>query len=346
MTDKFQWKRGSYQNPLYIFYQDDSGAFSPENFQYSTGTVQRPAFVITLDGSGNQIFPVPEAPSDSVVYGRKNGAWVNIDTGDDTRYVNTAGDTMTGALVMPAGSVTAASLAVNDAGTGLFSNTSGSLSVSTGGDERIRLASARMLLSTGNTGASKDPTELLHLYGLGTNARMLLEAEASATVDARRYSTDATGPLQVQRKARGTIASPTVVASGDATGSFQFNGYDGAAFKETALISTSVTSATPSSTTMTGRMMFNLTNSGITRTEVARLEVATGFSMFGANPVIDQNRHFRRRSYTFATLPAASVLGSAQISDGAAAPIWSAAAAGGGTLLTPVYTDGTTWRNG
>lgn len=53
-------------------------------------------------------------------------------------------------------------------------------------------------------------------------------------------------------------------------------------------------------------------------------------------------------TYTFATLPAAAtnkgVL--AVISDGAASPVFSAAAAGGGSLNTAVYSDGTTWRNG
>lgn len=53
-------------------------------------------------------------------------------------------------------------------------------------------------------------------------------------------------------------------------------------------------------------------------------------------------------SYTFATLPAAASSSGMRtfISDGAATPTFTAAAAGGGTLFTPVYSDGTTWRNG
>jgi hypothetical protein len=54
-------------------------------------------------------------------------------------------------------------------------------------------------------------------------------------------------------------------------------------------------------------------------------------------------------TFTYATLPSASTAGAgarAIISDGAASPTFTAAAAGSGSLYTPVYSDGTTWRNG
>lgn len=54
-------------------------------------------------------------------------------------------------------------------------------------------------------------------------------------------------------------------------------------------------------------------------------------------------------SYAFASLPAAAAGLKGMrtyITDGAATPALGAAAAGGGTLFTPVYCDGTTWRNG
>jgi len=52
---------------------------------------------------------------------------------------------------------------------------------------------------------------------------------------------------------------------------------------------------------------------------------------------------------TFGALPTAASAGAgarSYITDGVASPVFSAAAAGGGTLGTPVYSDGTTWRNG
>lgn len=51
--------------------------------------------------------------------------------------------------------------------------------------------------------------------------------------------------------------------------------------------------------------------------EVASFSANSGLSLFGANPVIDQNRHHRLRSYTVATLPSASVAGQMiRVSDG------------------------------
>ena len=54
------------------------------------------------------------------------------------------------------------------------------------------------------------------------------------------------------------------------------------------------------------------------------------------------------KNYTFATLPSASTNRGARayITDGAASPVWNAAAAGGGTTITPVFSNGTTWVNG
>lgn len=54
------------------------------------------------------------------------------------------------------------------------------------------------------------------------------------------------------------------------------------------------------------------------------------------------------KSYTFATLPSASANKGARayITDGAASPVWNAAAAGGGTVVTAVFSNGTSWVNG
>lgn len=66
-----------------------------------------------------------------------------------------------------------------------------------------------------------------------------------------------------------------------------------------------------------------------------------------ANVIADTNGIIRRRVYTFGTLPAAGTAGrQAQISDGAAVPVFGAAAAGGGALQTPVYDTGAAWNNG
>ena len=69
-----------------------------------------------------------------------------------------------------------------------------------------------------------------------------------------------------------------------------------------------------------------------TRSEMARLDHANGLSMFGANPVIDQNRHLRLRAYTIAGLPLASPAGQM---------VYCSDLGGGGGQLN---SDGTNWR--
>ncbi|MEI9902634.1 MAG: hypothetical protein WDN06_00580 [Asticcacaulis sp.] len=55
-----------------------------------------------------------------------------------------------------------------------------------------------------------------------------------------------------------------------------------------------VIEAAPSATAMGSQLSISLCQLGsTTRSEVVRLEYATGLSMYGANPVIDQNRNLR-----------------------------------------------------
>ncbi len=72
---------------------------------------------------------------------------------------------------------------------------------------------------------------------------------------------------------------------------------------------------------------------------------ATSFYANGQLSVDTANNHFTN-SYTVATLPAATANKRSMVTDSAAAPVFSAAVAGGGTLRVPVYADGATWRNG
>jgi hypothetical protein len=66
--------------------------------------------------------------------------------------------------------------------------------------------------------------------------------------------------------------------------------------------------------------------------EAFRIATASGLSMFGANPVIDQNRHFRLRVYTIGTLPSAVTVGQM---------IWCSDLGGGAGQLNA---DGSSWR--
>lgn len=68
----------------------------------------------------------------------------------------------------------------------------------------------------------------------------------------------------------------------------------------------------------------------------------------GSDIIIDTDRLLCRRPYTFGTLPSAVGRGgrTAFITDGAAAPVWGANAAGGGAVTTMVSSNGANWLNG
>lgn len=134
-------------------------------------------------------------------------------------------------------------------------------------------------------------------------------------------------------RARGTDTSPTGVASGDSVGLFIFNAYDGVStYRTCASFAATIIEPTPGPTAMGARLVFSVAAlGGVGATEVARYEVGTGISMFGANPVIDNNRIHRPRSYTVGTLPSVITTGIIHVSDD-----------GGGSTLA--FSDGTNWR--
>jgi hypothetical protein len=157
----------------------------------------------------------------------------------------------------------------------------------------------------------------------GGNATIEAAGETGAIVFATRYSSDATAPAVFTSKCRGTAAAPAAVAQNDVAGEYRMRAaYSAApAFRYALALRGVITEPTPSSGKMGARLEIHVTALGATGyTEVARLEHASGLSMFGANPVIDQNRHHRLRAYTVATLPAAatSPQGLIYVSDGTA----------------------------
>lgn len=72
-----------------------------------------------------------------------------------------------------------------------------------------------------NTGSNTIPTELTVVSTSASDPRGIMSAQ---------YSTDAIGARIHFRKARGTMASPTTVVTGDVLGRLRFSGYDGSNF--------------------------------------------------------------------------------------------------------------------
>lgn len=101
--------------------------------------------------------------------------------------------------------------------------------------------------------------------------------------------------------------------------------------------------------TIAGDGTLSLTTANITGAGGAPLASPTFTGTVTAAAVTINGNFILNSSYAFASLPAAAAGLKGMrtyITDGAATPALGAAAAGGGTLFTPVYCDGTTWRNG
>lgn len=156
-----------------------------------------------------------------------------------------------------------------------------------------------------------------------------------------RYTTNTNSPQMDFRKARGTPASPVAVLKNDFPGNFRMFGYGGSTFIQCAGFTFRIIEPTPSQTAMGAQFTLTLKpiSQNVVPQETLRAEFDTGLSMFGANPVIDQNRVFRLRPYTVATLPA-GVDGSLAFVTDALTPAALTLVVAGGIRHTPVFYDG------
>ena len=90
-------------------------------------------------------------------------------------------------------------------------------------------STALVLTSAGNLGIGVSPSVAFQLDRASGDARMLLRGDTAARINIRRYGDNINGAESSFEKARGTIASPTVVQNGDQIGVFSFLGYSAAA---------------------------------------------------------------------------------------------------------------------
>jgi hypothetical protein len=183
--------------------------------------------------------------------------------------------------VFPAGTVSAPSITfVGDTNTGIYSPAADTIAFTEGGVEAARFD------SSGNLGlGTATPANKLDIYSAtAVSSRLYSDATPSQIIS--RASTD-TGAPQIQLyKYRGTQASPTVVASGDAIARLQFFGYDGAALRAAAEIRSEV-DGTPGSSDMPGRLLFYTTADGsASLTERVRINNAGTVSIGNNSPVV------------------------------------------------------------
>lgn len=179
-------------------------------------------------------------------------------------------------------------------------------------------------------------------------------ADAESSVNAASFlstrvsNTAGIAPSNTLRRGRGTaVGSPSTVAQNDELGRFAFSGYSGSAYTVGTVIIGTVIEPTPGAAAFGTRTAFWQCPTGsATVSELFRLEHATGASMFGANPVIDNNRLHRFRVYTVATLPAAGTAGRRAAVSDATAPTYLGALVGGGAVSCSVHDNGAAWVSG
>lgn len=182
---------------------------------------------------------------------------MNIGSGKKLKLVGDVIDTNGNELLK----VTATASAVNELTlTNAATGNNPSLSA-TGNDTNIGITLTPK--GTGGVGIGTTATVPLQVYN-ATSAAIQVDGDVSSVIRATRYSTDATaGTFQI-RKARGTFASPTTVASGDSAGNLTFSAYGGTNYRAVGLINSVVETYT-SDTNISSYLTFQ-TNSGSTAT--------------------------------------------------------------------------------
>lgn len=152
-------------------------------------------------------------------------------------------------------------------------------------------------IANGNTGTTTDivtinnsgyvgigtssPTNILNIYN-AAGAVVELQSESASVFRAVRFSSDTVAPVFQTRKARGTLASPAAVSSGDASLVITALAYGGTNYRGVAQIQGVVDTYT-SDTNISGYLSF-LTNAGSTAvTERMRLTAAGSLGIGNTN---------------------------------------------------------------
>jgi hypothetical protein len=163
--------------------------------------------------------------------------------------------TFTASPVLNGAYIDAVSIGATTPGTGAFTTLSatGNLTIDTN-TLFVDASNNRVGIGTAS------PASKLHLYDATFN-EILVQGDATTSIIAARYSTDASNPAIALRKSRGTTASPTAVASSDTLGQLIFQGYGGTNTRNLASIQGTVGTYT-SDTNISSILTFATSTSG------------------------------------------------------------------------------------
>jgi hypothetical protein len=168
-----------------------------------------------------------------------NGVTSAIQTQLNARVLK-AGDTMTGALILPAGTDIAPSLGVGDTDVGLYSGAANTLNFTTAGVERMKITdTGRVSIGTNVIGPAGlldvvhggTPTNVtFNLFSLSTNNAVNIQHNNANTIFASRSnnaSSESAASIVLARS-RGDVVTKTQALSGDAIGFIGAQGYTNA----------------------------------------------------------------------------------------------------------------------
>lgn len=116
-----------------------------------------------------------------------------------------------------------------------------------------------------------------------TTATVNLSGDSATAINSTRYSSDTTTTNIQMRKARGTLASPTAVNSGDGTGILIYNAYGGTNFRQIATVAGTVETYT-SDTNISGLLTFSTNSGGTAVTEKMRITAAGDVGIGTSSP--------------------------------------------------------------
>lgn len=173
------------------------------------------------------------------------------------------GGTINGAII--GGSTAAAGTFTNLAYTGTL----------TGGTGIINIGSGQVYKdASGNLGiGTASPSGNLNVYS-SSAAQIVLDSDTSSTIAAKLFANSAGSSIFQFSKYRGTLASPTAVASGDRMGIVLFQGYGGTNVRNLASIDSYIDTFV-SDSNISSYISFSTSSSGgTTRTEKMRLSAS------------------------------------------------------------------------
>jgi hypothetical protein len=176
--------------------------------------------------------------------------WYN---GSDLMALTTAGVLTAGSLVTNVGGITL--LAGQDIRPSANSTTAINIAQADGTDFVIfDTTNKKMIITSGTPASALSPSsDSLNIITESTTVQRIVAASDTAS----------TAPACSFLKSRGTMAAPTIVASGDTLGIINFQGYDGSTRVNAARIVASV-DATPGASDMPGNLAFYTTLDGAT----------------------------------------------------------------------------------